>query len=210
MDCNSIPSNATYPVVKATYRRRRQSTDYIQFLNSRIIHVILPNLNLAGTVSPILGNLGQMQILDLSGNQLTGSIPEELSKCAQLVSVSLEKNQLVGAVPAALTAILAVNKAEVKFGTNCLDNHSNQKTSCKKHEDNCIRVSMDTRYFAPQYQPLWDALAASNNDMRAFDRLAEASGNFAFGEYMFQAFRNYAAELVWCMVHHPGFSYREG
>ncbi|KAI9338825.1 hypothetical protein BDR26DRAFT_406674 [Obelidium mucronatum] len=210
MDCSNIPANVTYPVSKPTSRRRRrqQTSTYIQFLNGRIIYVILPRMNLIGTISPALGNLAQMQILDLSENQLTGAIPPEIAKCSQLQSISFEKNQLVGSVPSELTAVLVANKADVKLGTNCLDNHTNQKSTCKKQEDNCIRVSLDTRYYSPQYQPLWDALAASANDMHAFDKLAKASGNFAFGEYMFQEFRKYAQELLWCALHHPGFSYK--
>ncbi|KAI9327680.1 hypothetical protein BDR26DRAFT_923785 [Obelidium mucronatum] len=216
VDCSNVEPNSTYVATKPVYRRRRaalqqrQVNDYIQFQNSRIIHVILPNMDLAGSISPVLGNLEGMVILDLSGNKLSGSIPEELAKCAQLEKVSLENNQLVGSVPAALTLILVSNKAIVNLGTNCLENHSNQKSSCKHKEDRCLQVSLDTRYMQPQYKPLWNALAAVQNDLRAFDRLAEASGNFAFGEYMFQGFRKFAAELAWCIVHHPEFAYQGG
>ncbi|KAI9344697.1 hypothetical protein BDR26DRAFT_932726 [Obelidium mucronatum] len=215
VDCSNVEPNSTYIATKPVYRRRRaalrqrQVNDYIQFKNSQIIHVILPNMDLAGSISPVLGNLEGMVILDLSGNKLSGSIPEELAKCVQLTKVSLENNQLVGSVPAALTLILVSNKAVVNLGTNCLENYSNQKSSCK-YKDKCLQVSLDTRYMQPQYKPLWDALAIVQNDMRAFDRLAESSGNFAFGEYMFQGFRKYAAKLVWCFAHHPEFAYQGG
>ncbi|KAJ3017705.1 UNVERIFIED_CONTAM: hypothetical protein HDU68_011504 [Siphonaria sp. JEL0065] len=210
IDCYNVSPNETYPVSKTNYRRsRRVSNDYIQFQNSRIIHVILPNLQLAGSISPLLGNLGQMQILDLSENQLTGSIPVELTQLAYLTAISLQNNQLVGVAPAGLLELLENNGAAINFGTNCLDNADNQKSSCKtkKKGDGCLAVSLDTRYTAPRYKPLWNALDASDYDMEAFDRIVVSSDNFAIGEYYFHAFRKYVVELMWCMERHPEYVY---
>ncbi|KAI9344096.1 hypothetical protein BDR26DRAFT_228061 [Obelidium mucronatum] len=184
------------------------TSTFIQFESNRIIHVILPRMQLAGSISPLLGNLEQMKILDLSENQLTGSIPPELAKCQALKTVVLEKNELSGVVPPQLLTILAANGAKVNFGVNCLDNAVNQKSSCKKKADHCLAVSLDTRYTTDaKFQPLWDALASVERDLNAFDRLAEISGNFAVGEYWFSAFRKYVTELEWCVLHHPELVY---
>ncbi|KAI9343112.1 hypothetical protein BDR26DRAFT_858569 [Obelidium mucronatum] len=220
IDCYNVPENLKYMVSKTALARRmnrrsgtlrqRSVKTYIQFQNSRIVEVVLPNMELAGPISPLLGNLGKLSTLDLSGNQFSGVIPEELSRCNLLQSVSLENNQLTGHVPATLLVVLSNNKATVEFGTNCLENRTKQRKSCKNQpkEDNCFHVALNTRYTGSEYRRLWDALALSNMDMKAFDKLSQESDNFSFGEYMFQGFRKYAAELVWCMQHHPEYSYR--
>ncbi|KAI9344093.1 hypothetical protein BDR26DRAFT_227813 [Obelidium mucronatum] len=67
IDCNNVSPNGTYPVSKADVRRRqlarRMTSTFIQFESNRIIHVILPRMQLAGSISPLLGNLEQMKIL---------------------------------------------------------------------------------------------------------------------------------------------------
>ncbi|KAJ3003872.1 UNVERIFIED_CONTAM: hypothetical protein HDU68_005460, partial [Siphonaria sp. JEL0065] len=194
IDCYNVSPNQTYPVTKTNYRRARRDV----------------RMQLAGSISPLLGNLDQMQILDLSENQLTGSIPPELALCSRLSSISLFNNELTGAVPPTLLSVLSNNAAVIQFGVNCLDNETNQKATCTKKQmgDNCLPVSLDTRYMDFKYKPLWEALATSSYDLNAFDKIAASSDNFAVGEYLFQAFRKYAKELIWCMLHHPEYVYK--
>lgn len=49
-----------------------------------------------------LGSLGNLQVLDLSKNQLTGAIPTALGSLSRLTSLALSNNSLTGNVPSAL------------------------------------------------------------------------------------------------------------
>jgi Leucine-rich repeat (LRR) protein len=56
----------------------------------RVISLVHPAFNLTGVISPAIGNLSALEVLDLSGNQLSGSIPPELGKLSQLGYLSLD------------------------------------------------------------------------------------------------------------------------
>ena len=49
-----------------------------------------------------LGNLSNLQSLELTSNQLTGEIPAELGNLSNLQELSLWDNQLTGEIPAEL------------------------------------------------------------------------------------------------------------
>ena len=54
---------------------------------------------LEGTISPRLGELGYLQVVDLSANKFTGQIPGELFKGLNLTQLDLSNNDLSGDVP---------------------------------------------------------------------------------------------------------------
>lgn len=54
---------------------------------------------LSGTI-PSLGNLQELEYLDLSWKHLSGRIPPELSKLNCLSTLNLSENQLVGSISA--------------------------------------------------------------------------------------------------------------
>jgi LRR receptor-like serine/threonine-protein kinase FLS2 len=66
----------------------------------RVTSINLSNMSLAGTLSPLLGKLSQLQHLDLSNNLFTGSIPAELP--AALETLDLSNNRLELEVQASL------------------------------------------------------------------------------------------------------------
>ena len=57
---------------------------------------------LSGNIPSQLGNLTQLQDLYLEGNQLSGNIPPELGKLKQLLDLYLNINQLSGSIPSQL------------------------------------------------------------------------------------------------------------
>ncbi|KAJ3030328.1 UNVERIFIED_CONTAM: hypothetical protein HDU68_009481 [Siphonaria sp. JEL0065] len=177
---------------------------------SDLIILKLDGNAISGSIPPELGNLHNLQTLELSRNQITGSIPVELAQLTNLHVFSIAENELTGNIPPALLTTLANTGAVTNFGVNCLNGVTNQSSGCankKLSADKCHAVALDTNYLQLVYAPLWAAFANVNKDLKAFDKAAAASGNFAVPEYFFHAFRHYAGNLVWCMAHHPEFAY---
>ncbi len=54
---------------------------------------------LTGSIPKSLGQLDQLQVLDLGGNGLTGTVPEELGQLDHLQELSLGRNRLTGTIP---------------------------------------------------------------------------------------------------------------
>jgi Leucine-rich repeat (LRR) protein len=68
----------------------------------RVNALSLGNLGLSGPISPSLGNLTFLKILDLSGNGFTGEIPT-LNHLHRLEQLLMIKNSLEGIIPDTLT-----------------------------------------------------------------------------------------------------------
>ncbi|KAF3442026.1 hypothetical protein FNV43_RR15942 [Rhamnella rubrinervis] len=69
---------------------------------SRVTKLILRNKGLKGTISPSLGLLHELKLLDLSCNHLEGGLPAELSNMKQLEVVDLSHNMLSGPASGAI------------------------------------------------------------------------------------------------------------
>ncbi|GMP82249.1 hypothetical protein CsSME_00036642 [Camellia sinensis var. sinensis] len=67
-----------------------------------VTRVDLGNAGLSGGLIPLLGNLTNLQYLELYANNLTGSIPSEIGMLSRLISLDLYNNQLSGSIPATL------------------------------------------------------------------------------------------------------------
>ncbi|KAH1152145.1 hypothetical protein AAZX31_16G180000 [Glycine max] len=64
-----------------------------------VLFLNLSSLNLGGEISPAIGDLVNLQSIDLQGNKLTGQIPDEIGNCAELIYLDLSDNQLYGDIP---------------------------------------------------------------------------------------------------------------
>ena len=71
---------------------------------------------LSGEIPPELGNLANLQVLSLGGNRLSGEIPPELGNLASLVALALNSNQLTGSLPSSLSQLTALK--DFAFGDN--------------------------------------------------------------------------------------------
>ncbi|KAK9989151.1 hypothetical protein SO802_029390 [Lithocarpus litseifolius] len=67
-----------------------------------VTRVDLGNANLSGQLVPQLGQLSNLQYLELYSNNITGPIPEELGNLTDLVSLDLYLNKLNGKIPVTL------------------------------------------------------------------------------------------------------------
>ncbi len=69
---------------------------------SNLEYLNLSANHLSGSIPPQLGNLSNLQILYLYQNQLSGNIPPQLGNLSNLLDLYLQENQLTGSIPAQL------------------------------------------------------------------------------------------------------------
>jgi Leucine-rich repeat (LRR) protein len=67
--------------------------------SGRVVSISLENNNLNGNLPPEIGNLTELNILNLGKNSLSGEIPAELWNLSTLNSLILNQNQLTGPIP---------------------------------------------------------------------------------------------------------------
>ncbi|KAK4766350.1 hypothetical protein SAY87_007992 [Trapa incisa] len=70
--------------------------------DNKVTRVDLGNASLSGQLVSQLGQLSNLQYLELYGNNITGTIPDELGNLTNLVSLDLYMNNLSGPIPTTL------------------------------------------------------------------------------------------------------------
>uniref|UniRef100_A0A0E0BX85 non-specific serine/threonine protein kinase n=1 Tax=Oryza meridionalis TaxID=40149 RepID=A0A0E0BX85_9ORYZ len=75
---------------------------------ARVVALSMPSSNLAGTLSPAIGNLTFLRWLNLSSNELHGEIPPSVGRLRRLQVLDMADNLLSGALPANLTACVSL------------------------------------------------------------------------------------------------------
>ncbi|PUZ65456.1 hypothetical protein GQ55_3G224300 [Panicum hallii var. hallii] len=69
---------------------------------NRVTRLDLAKHRLSGTLAPELGQLDQLQYMEIYGNNIQGQIPSELGGLTILVSLDLQDNSISGPIPATL------------------------------------------------------------------------------------------------------------
>ncbi|KAJ3698244.1 hypothetical protein LUZ61_001949 [Rhynchospora tenuis] len=64
-----------------------------------VVSLEIPSQNLSGSLSPSIGNLTNLQILQLQSNSIAGPIPLEIGKLLKLEQLDLSNNHFSGDVP---------------------------------------------------------------------------------------------------------------
>lgn len=88
-------------------------------VSRKVIEIHLNRSSLGGTISPAIGNLSDLKILDLSENFFVGHIPKELGNLAQLKKLSLYFNLLEGRIPSEMGSLH--NLIHLDLGSNMLE-----------------------------------------------------------------------------------------
>ncbi|KAK8503929.1 hypothetical protein V6N12_019098 [Hibiscus sabdariffa] len=70
-----------------------------------VVSLNLSNLLLGGEISPAIGDLRNLQSIDLEGNKLTGQIPDEIGNCGSLVHLDLSDNLLYADIPFSISKL---------------------------------------------------------------------------------------------------------
>ncbi|OVA07732.1 Protein kinase domain [Macleaya cordata] len=79
-----------------------------------VVSLNLSNLNLGGEISPSIGDLKNLQTIDLRGNHLTGQIPDEIGNCVALRLLDLSGNSLYGDIPFSISKLKQLEELSLK------------------------------------------------------------------------------------------------
>uniref|UniRef100_A0A0D9WLD0 non-specific serine/threonine protein kinase n=1 Tax=Leersia perrieri TaxID=77586 RepID=A0A0D9WLD0_9ORYZ len=79
-----------------------------------VLALNLSNLNLGGEISPAIGELKNLQFVDLKGNKLTGQIPDEIGDCISLKYLDLSGNLLYGDIPFSISKLKQLEELILK------------------------------------------------------------------------------------------------
>jgi Leucine-rich repeat (LRR) protein len=75
----------------------------------------LPSRNLAGTLSPAIGNLTFLRLLNLSSNGLHGEIPETVGRLRRLRAHNIGRNSISGVLPANLSSCVSLTDLRLHY-----------------------------------------------------------------------------------------------
>ena len=83
--------------------------------DGRVAELWLLSNELTGPIPAALGDLTNLELLDLWGNELTGPIPAELGDLSNLHTLSLAFNELTGPIPAELGDLSNLERLDLRF-----------------------------------------------------------------------------------------------
>ncbi|CAH9090836.1 unnamed protein product [Cuscuta epithymum] len=83
-------------------------------ISMSVVSLNLSNLNLGGEISPAIGELKNLQSVDLQGNQLTGQIPDEIGNCISLILLDLSDNSIYGDIPFSISKLKQLELLNLK------------------------------------------------------------------------------------------------
>ncbi|OEL35701.1 putative LRR receptor-like serine/threonine-protein kinase [Dichanthelium oligosanthes] len=69
--------------------------------------------NLSGSIPSEIGHLSELTVLGLSGNKLSGSLPVEIGRLTALTTLEINKNELVGRIPEELGLLQRVLSLDI-------------------------------------------------------------------------------------------------
>jgi len=87
------------------------------FCNSdkQVSKILLPQFNLNGTIPHDIGLLSNMEILNLTKNEVSGSIPVSIGIMSSLKSIDLSFNEISGRMPESLAMLMDLTYLDFSF-----------------------------------------------------------------------------------------------
>ncbi|XP_050287960.1 probable LRR receptor-like serine/threonine-protein kinase At1g06840 isoform X4 [Quercus robur] len=86
---------------------------YLHVQQLLLLYRVLLHMNLSGTLSPELGRLSNLKILDFMWNNISGSIPKEIGSITSLELLLLNGNQLTGPLPEELGYLPNLDRIQI-------------------------------------------------------------------------------------------------
>ncbi|XP_065634846.1 probable LRR receptor-like serine/threonine-protein kinase At1g06840 isoform X1 [Quercus suber] len=86
---------------------------YLHVQRLLLLYRVLLHMNLSGTLSPELGCLSNLKILDFMWNNISGSIPKEIGSITSLELLLLNGNQLTGPLPEQLGYLPNLDRIQI-------------------------------------------------------------------------------------------------
>lgn len=83
-------------------------------VSSSVLALNLSSLKLGGEISPAIGDLRNLQSIDMQGNKLNGQIPDEIGSCASLGYLDLSDNMLYGDIPFSISKLKQLEYLNLK------------------------------------------------------------------------------------------------
>ncbi|KVH97542.1 Concanavalin A-like lectin/glucanase, subgroup [Cynara cardunculus var. scolymus] len=105
--------NLTVLVLTMNFHSEKLPDDSFQF--NALKALVIANCGLVGSIPPWLKGLTQLQLLDLSWNQLDGSIPPYLGDFRSLFYLDLSNNSLSGEIPKNLTQLQSLSLWDISL-----------------------------------------------------------------------------------------------
>ncbi|XP_024536834.1 probable LRR receptor-like serine/threonine-protein kinase At1g06840 isoform X1 [Selaginella moellendorffii] len=78
-----------------------------------VLEIHLMNCNLTGTIAPEVGDMANLQILNLMWNGITGTIPANLGNAGNLELLLLNGNKLTGTIPEEIGNLMKLNRFQI-------------------------------------------------------------------------------------------------
>ncbi|KAK4483044.1 hypothetical protein RD792_010220 [Penstemon davidsonii] len=107
------PSSSSTSSMKSPLISQDVSGSDLYEVVSTVIPRLLLNMNLSGSLSPELGRLSYLEILDFMWNNITGTIPKEIGNITTLQLLLLNGNQLTGSLPDELGYLSNLDRIQI-------------------------------------------------------------------------------------------------